>query len=185
MLSFSVYAQKEDNYGFDEGCLTTVDIGTGIALGRNSDQDMSLYISHIKDFTDNLYLGLGVGINQRQKYKTTLLPLYFDIRYYMLDKRFSPFIALKLGTFVYLSAKNTDNKQSYSIEKNNSKGFHFFFSPSVGTKWRLSETFGLHLSLSDEQYLMRIYDSKYKKYTNRLVGNLAFSVGCYFQINGF
>jgi hypothetical protein len=177
-------AQSTGKYGFDDGCFSTVDFAAGPSLGDYGDKSQSICITHNTPVADNLFIDLGLGINRHQRYKATLLPLFAGVSYYFLDKPFSPFISMKIGTYIYLSTSNVDTKQKYSIQKSDDS-HHFFFAPSLGAKLRLTNSFGIQAFVSDEQYIMYIYNPSKKNYHNHLVGSLSFSLGIYFQIKGF
>jgi hypothetical protein len=183
LVPLTSYAQKFP-YGFEEGCVNFVDVGTGPGTGKYGDRSFTVYYSHEKLLSDNLLLGVGIGWNHHDKYDATTLPLYLNLRYFFVDKPFSPFVNMKLGGFGILSKKNADTNQKYSLSKK-SNDFNLFFSPSAGIKWRFAENFGVQATISYDSYLLNVYDEKTKDYKNKLVGNIAFSLGFYFQIEGF
>lgn len=188
MFITSAFCQKTDGYGFEDGCLTVVDAGVGASICHYGDKARSVYISHITPFADSFFLGVGFGFHHLQEYQTTSLPLYLEARYYFVDKPFSPFVDLKAGTYFYLSTDRVNTDQEYSIakgKKKEAKDCPLFFSPSIGAKWRIADSFGLQATLSDAEYMMCVYNENAKKYSNRFVGSLTFSLGIYFQIAGF
>ena len=77
-----------------------VDIGTGFSVNGEQNNIFSFHTSHGYQFNPYLYLGGGVGFNFYTYPNVTevWLPIFVDFRVNFLNKRFTPYFDLKIGT---------------------------------------------------------------------------------------
>jgi hypothetical protein len=181
-LSLSASAQYHEVHGFEEGCVNFMDYSYGSSVGDYADRNVSFIWSHEKVLDEHWLFGVGTGVSLRRDYRTTNLPLFCSGRYLFIDRQFSPFINLKAGTYFALSQRNNDTDVKYSTEKTDAR---IYISPSIGAKWQFSQWIGVSASVSDEMYLMKVYNNGNSQYSNRIIGNLTINMGLVFQINGF
>lgn len=87
-------------------------------------------------FNEHWSLGLGVGI---ESFSVPLAPVFIEGRYYLLKKRFTPFIALQGGYGVPL-----ENYIGNDGKRINRGGV--MFNPMVGIKHQVSKNIGLTFS---------------------------------------
>ena len=89
------------------------------------------------------------------KYQISV-PVYLSTHYFYLDKRFSPYVNLRLGGFAMFNAKNVGTNEKYSISKEK-QGFSLFVSPCIGVKFHFSNDIGIIASVLDDNYLIKAY----------------------------
>lgn len=93
----------------------------------------------------------GIGYSHHDKYRFSAVPVYLSTHYFYLDKRFSPYVNLRLGGFAMFNAKNVGTNEKYSISKEK-QGFSLFVSPSIGVKFHFSNDIGIIASVLDDNY---------------------------------
>ena len=104
--------------------------------------------------------------------------------YFFLDRKFSPFVNLRVGGFAMFNAKKVGTKEKYSLSKDK-QSFSLLVSPSVGVKMHITPNIGIMVSISDEAYLLNAFDTNKNDYKNKLIHDLGISVGVCFQIKGW
>ena len=76
--------------------------------------------------------------------------------YFFLDRKFSPFVNLRVGGFAMFNAKKVGTKEKYSLSKDK-QSFSLLVSPSVGVKMHITPNIGIMASISDEAYLLNAF----------------------------
>ena len=147
-------------------------------------QGVSANYLHEKFINERLSIGAGIGYNRHEEYKFSAIPVYLSSHYFFLDKRFSPFVNLRVGGFALFNMKNVGTNEKYSLSKEK-QGFSLFMSPSVGVKMHITPSLGIMASISDEAYLVKAFDVNKNDYISRLIHNMGINVGVCFQIKGW
>lgn len=174
----------QTSLGYKDGCLNIIDLGTGPGIGQYGDKCIFTDYTHESVVNEHFTFGIGIGYNNHVKYKLTTLPIFLSARYFFLDSQFSPFVNLKFGGFGILRKKNVNTNEIYSLSTKNLP-FNLFISPAVGIKLHITHKFGVMTSISDDMYLLKAYDVDKSNYTNKLISNLNFNIGVFFQIDGW
>ena len=118
-----------------------VDAGYSIGIGDYDFGRVEINTSHGYQFNPYFFLGAGTGVHFMSSYKTegmdvaldqresqVDIPVFANIRCNILDKKLSPFIDVKGGTFV------TNNGGLY-------------VSASIGCRYTINESYAVNLSL--------------------------------------
>lgn len=177
-------AMAQVSFNSKEGCLNVVDITLGQALGKYGDRCVSASYLHEQFINEQFSIGGGIGYNHHKEYEFSAIPVYLSTHYFFLDKRFSPFVNLRIGAFGLIGEKNVDTNLKYSISKKQSD-FNLFISPSLGVKIHITPNIGVLASISDDAYLVKAFDTNRSDYRNKLIHSLGMNVGMCFQIRGW
>ena len=180
----AITGQAQTSFDPDEGCLNVIDISYAQGIGEYGDEGVSANYLHEKFINECLSIGAGIGYNHHEKYKFSAIPIYLSTHYFFLDRKFSPFVNLRVGGFAMFNAKKVGTKEKYSLSKDK-QSFSLFVSPSVGVKMHITPNIGIMASISDEAYLLNAFDTNKNDYKNKLIHNLGISVGVCFQIKGW
>lgn len=178
------FAKAQTSFDPEEGCLNVVDVSYSQGIGEYGDGGIAANYLHEKFSNDRFSIGPGIGYCYHQKYKFSALPIYISTHYFFLDRRFSPFVNLRVGGFALFNAKNVGSNEKYSLSKEK-QGFSLFVSPSVGVKMHITPNIGIMASISDEAYLVKAFDTQRNDYKNKLIHDLGISIGVCFQIKGW
>ena len=128
--------------GFQSRCYRGhVDAGYSFGIGDYNFGRFEVNTSHGYQFNPYFFLGAGTGVHFMSSYKTggmeialderdskVDIPVFANIRCNILDKKFSPFVDVKGGTFV------TNNGGLY-------------LSAAIGCRYTINESYALNLSL--------------------------------------
>ena len=106
--------QAQTTFDADGGCLNVVDFTFGKALGNYGDRCISANYIHERFINEQFCIGLGIGYSHHKEYKFSAIPVYLSTHYFFLDKRFSPFVNLRVGGFALFNAKNVGTNEKYS-----------------------------------------------------------------------
>ena len=155
----AITGQAQTSFDPDEGCLNVIDISYAQGIGEYGDEGVSANYLHEKFINECLSIGAGIGYNHHEKYKFSAIPIYLSTHYFFLDRKFSPFVNLRVGGFAMFNAKK------------------------VGTN--ITPNIGIMASISDEAYLLNAFDTNKNDYKNKLIHDLGISVGVCFQIKGW
>ena len=168
----------------DEGCLNVIDVSYAQGLGEYGDGGISANYLHEQFINERFCIGAGVGYSHHEKYEFSAIPIYISTHYFFLDRKFSPFVNLRIGGFAMFNKKNvgTNEKFSLSAEK---QSFSLFISPSIGVKMHITPNIGIMASISDEVYLVKAFDTQRNDYKSKMIHGLGISVGLCFQIKGW
>ena len=180
----AITGQAQTSFDPDEGCLNVIDISYAQGIGEYGDEGVSANYLHEKFINECLSIGAGIGYNHHEKYKFSAIPIYLSTHYFFLDRKFSPFVNLRVGGFALFNAKNVGSNEKYSLSKEK-QGFSLFMSPSVGVKVHITPSLGIMASISDEAYLVKAFDVNKNDYKSKLIHDLGISVGLFFQIKGW
>ena len=156
----AVAGQGQSSFDVEEGCLNVIDVT--LAQG----------------------VGPGIGYSHHNNYNFSAIPVFLSTHYFFLDKRFSPFVNLRVGLFALFNAKNVGTNEKYSISKEK-QGLSLFMSPSVGVKMHITPNIGIMASICDDAYLVDAFDTNKNDYRNKLINSLGINVGIFFQIKGW
>ena len=174
----------QTSFDTGDGCLNVIDISYAQGIGEYGDGGLSANYLHEKFINERFSIGAGIGYNHHEKYKFSAIPVYLSTHYFFLDRRFSPFVNLRVGGFALFNAKNVGTNEKYSISKEK-QGFSLFMSPSVGIKMHITPSLGIMASISDEAYLAKAFDVNKNDYKSRLIHSMGINVGVCFQIKGW
>ena len=180
----AITGQAQTSFDPDEGCLNVIDISYAQGIGEYGDEGVSTNYLHEKFINECLSIGAGIGYNHHEKYKFSAIPIYLSTHYFFLDRKFSPFVNLRVGGFAMFNAKKVGTDEKYSLSKDK-QSFSLFVSPSVGVKMHITPNIGIMASISDEAYLLNAFDTNKNDYKNKLIHDLGISVGVCFQIKGW
>ena len=180
----AITGQAQTSFDPDEGCLNVIDISYAQGIGEYGDEGVSANYLHEKFINECLSIGAGIGYNHHEKYKFSAIPIYLSTHYFFLDRKFSPFVNLRVGGFAMFNAKKVGTKEKYSLSKDK-QSFSLLVSPSVGVKMHITPNIGIMASISDEAYLLNAFDTNKNDYKNKLIHDLGISVGVCFQIKGW
>ena len=161
----AITGQAQTSFDPDEGCLNVIDISYAQGIGEYGDEGVSANYLHEKFINECLSIGAGIGYNHHEKYKFSAIPIYLSTHYFFLDRKFSPFVNLRVGGFAMFNAKKVGT--------------------NVGVKMHITPNIGIMASVSDEAYLLNAFDTNKNDYKNKLVHDLGISVGVCFQIKGW
>ena len=145
--------QAQTSFDLGEGCLNVIDVSYARGIGKYGDGGISANYLHEKFINERFSIGAGIGYSQYKNYKFSAIPIYLSTHYFFLDKRFSPFVNLRIGGFAMFNKDNVGTNEKYSLSKEK-QGFSLFMSPSVGVKIHIIPNIGIMASISDEAYLV-------------------------------
>ena len=180
----AITGQAQTSFDPDEGCLNVIDISYAQGIGEYGDEGVSANYLHEKFINERLSIGAGIGYNHHEKYKFSAIPIYLSTHYFFLDRKFSPFVNLRVGGFAMFNAKKVGTDEKYSLSKDK-QSFSLFVSPSVGVKMHITPNIGIMASISDEAYLLNAFDTSRNDYRSKLIHSWGISVGICFQIKGW
>ena len=184
LLLFAQSMKAQTTFDSGEGCLNVIDGSFGQKLGEYGDKCFSVNYLHEKFINDQFSIGVGVGYSHHDKYDFSAVPLFLSTHYFFLDKRFSPFVNLRAGTFFKFGAERVDTNEKYSIS-GKKQNFNLYVSPSFGLKAHIMPNIGIMASISDEAYLLKAFDTPKNDYKTKLVHSLGINIGVCFQISGW
>ena len=180
----AVAGQGQSSFDVEEGCLNVIDVTLAQGVGEYGDKCISANYLHEKFINERFSIGPGIGYSHHNNYNFSAIPVFLSTHYFFLDKRFSPFVNLRVGLFALFNAKNVGTNEKYSISKEK-QGLSLFMSPSVGVKMHITPNIGIMASISDEAYLVNAFDTNRNDYKSRLIHSMGINVGVCFQIKGW
>jgi hypothetical protein len=180
----AVAGQGQSSFDVEEGCLNVIDVTLAQGVGEYGDKCISANYLHEKFINERFSIGPGMGYCHHNKYNFSVIPVFLSTHYFFLDKRFSPFVNLRVGLFALFNAKNVGTNEKYSISKEK-QGLSLFMSPSVGVKMHITPNIGIMASICDDAYLVDAFDTNKNDYRNKLINSLGINVGIFFQIKGW
>ena len=176
--------QAQSTFDTGDGCLNVIDVSYAQGIGEYGDEGVSANYLHEKFINERLSIGAGIGYNHHEKYKFSAIPIYLSTHYFFLDRKFSPFVNLRVGGFAMFNAKKVGTNEKYSLSKDR-QSFSLFVSPSVGVKMHITPNIGIMASINDEAYLVNAFDTSRNDYRSKLIHSWGISVGICFQIKGW
>ena len=177
-------ARAQASFDAGEGCLNVVEVSYAQGIGEYGDGGISANYLHEKFINERFGIGAGIGYNRHEKYKFSAIPIYFSTHYFFLDRRFSPFVNLRVGGFAMFNAKKVGTNEKYSLSKDR-QSFSLFVSPSVGVKMHITPNIGIMASINDEAFLVNAFDTQKNDYKSKLIHCFGINVGFCFQIKGW
>ena len=184
MLSLATFGMAQTSFEPEEGCLNVINVSYAQGVGEYGDGGISANYLHEKFINERFSIGAGIGYNHHEKYKFSAIPIYISTHYFFLDRKFSPFVNLRIGGFAMFNKDNVGTNEKYSLSKEK-QGFSLFMSPSVGVKVHITPSLGIMASISDEAYLVKAFDVNKNDYKSRLIHSMGINVGVCFQIKGW
>ena len=179
-----VSGQAQTSFDTGDGCLNVIDISYAQGIGEYGDGGLSANYLHEKFVNERFSIGAGIGYSYHKNYKFSAIPIYLSTHYFFLDKRFSPFVNLRIGGFAMFNKDNVGTNEKYSLSKEK-QGFSLFMSPSVGVKMHITPNIGIMASICDDAYLVDAFDTNKNDYRNKLINSLGINIGIFFQIKGW
>ena len=180
----AVAGQGQSSFDVEEGCLNVIDVTLAQGVGEYGDKCISANYLHEKFINERFSIGPGIGYSHHNNYNFSAIPVFLSTHYFFLDKRFSPFVNLRVGLFALFNAKNVGTNEKYSISKEK-QGLSLFMSPSIGVKMHITPNIGIMASICDDAYLVDAFDTNKNDYRNKLINSLGINIGIFFQIKGW
>ena len=184
LLSETTFGMAQTTFDPGEGCLNVIDVSYAQGVGEYGDKCISANYLHEKFINERFSIGPGIGYSHHNNYNFSAIPVFLSTHYFFLDKRFSPFVNLRVGLFALFNAKNVGTNEKYSLSKEK-QGFSLFMSPSIGVKMHITPNIGIMASICDDAYLIKAFDTNKNDYRNKLINSLGISVSVFFQIKGW
>ena len=184
LLSGVTIGMAQTSFDLGEGCLNVIDVTLAQGLGNYGDGGVSANYLHETFINERFSIGGGIGYSHHSNYNFSAIPVFLSTHYFFLDKRFSPFVNLRIGGFAMFNKDNVGTNEKYSLSKEK-QGFSLFMSPSVGVKVHITPSLGIMASISDEAYLVKAFDVNKNDYKSRLIHSMGINVGVCFQIKGW
>ena len=184
LFTATEYLVAQTSFDPGDGCLNVIDMNSAKGVGEYCDNSFSVNYLHEQFINEQFSIGAGIGYSYHEKYKFSAIPVYLSSHYFFLDKRFSPFVNLRVGGFALFNMKNVGTNEKYSLSKEK-QGFSLFMSPSVGVKMHITPSLGIMASINDDVYHVNAFDTQKNDYTSKLIHGLGINVGFCFQIKGW
>ena len=186
LLVMPLLSMAQNAFDANGGCLNVVDFTVGQPMGSYGDWCYSVTYQHEVFVNERFTIGAGVGYNYHDKFKYSAIPLFISSHYFFVDKRFSPFVNLKMGAYGMFGKKYVGTFEKYSLaDKDHDQAFNLYFSSGVGIKVHLTSNIGVIASVTDEAYLVKTFDVSRKDYRSKLSHSLGLNIGICFQIKGW
>ena len=183
-LSLATFGMAQTSFDPEEGCLNVIDVTLSQGVGEYGDKCISANYLHEKFINERFSIGPGIGYSHHNNYNFSAIPVFLSTHYFFLDRRFSPFVNLRVGGIALFNAKNVGTNEKYSISEE-MEGFSLFMSPSVGVKMHITPNIGIMASICDDAYLVDAFDTNKNDYRNKLINSLGINIGIFFQIKGW
>ena len=184
LLFTASFAEAQTSFDPQGGCLNVVDFSFGQKLGKYGDNCITTSYLHEVFINERFAIGGGIGYSHHEKYSFSAIPVFLSAHYFFLDKRFSPFVNLRVGGFGSFGEKNVNTNQKYSLS-GKKPDFNLFVSPGIGVKVHITPHIGILASINDDAYLVNAYDTNKNDYRSKLIHDLGISIGVCFQIRGW
>ena len=186
LLVMPFLLKAQNTFDANGGCLNVVDFTVGQPMGSYGDRSYSVTYQHEVFVNEKFTIGAGVGYNYHDKFKYSAIPFFISSHYFFVDKRFSPFVNLKMGAYGMFGKKYVGTFEKYSLaDKDHDQAFNLYFSSGVGIKVHLTSNIGVIASVTDEAYLVKTFDVSRKDYRSKLSHSLGLNIGICFQIKGW
>ena len=180
----AVAGQGQSSFDVEEGCLNVIDVTLAQGVGEYGDKCISANYLHEKFINERFSIGPGIGYSHHNNYNFSAIPVFLSTHYFFLDKRFSPFVNLRVGGFALFNAKNVGTNEKYSISEDH-QNIGLYISPSIGVKVHITPNIGVLASICDEAYLVNAFDTSRNDYRSKLIHSLGVNIGVCFQIKGW
>ena len=171
LLVMPLLSKAQNTFDTNGGCLNVVDFTLGLPMGSSVRADGQ------KSFPSPI---------SRMEPQYSAIPFFISSHYFFVDRRFSPFVNLKIGAYGMFGKKNVGTFEKYSLaDKDHDQAFNFYFSPGIGIKAHITPNVGVIASVTDEAYLIKAFDVSHKDYRSKLSHSLGLNIGICFQIKGW
>ena len=186
LLQMPFLSKAQNTFEANGGCLNVVDFTIGQPMGGYGDRCYSVTYQHEVFVNERFTIGAGIGYSYHDKFKYSAIPFFISSHYFFVDKRFSPFVNLKMGAYGMFGKKNVGTFEKYSLaDKEHDQAFNLYFSPCIGVKAHIAPNVGVIASVSDEAYLVKGFDVCHKEYRSKLSHSIGLNIGICFQIKGW
>ena len=98
MLSAATFGTAQTSFDPGDGCLNVIDVSYAQGIGEYGDEGVSANYLHEKFINERFSIGAGIGYSQHKNYKFSAIPIYLSTHYFFLDRKFSPFVNLRVGS---------------------------------------------------------------------------------------
>lgn len=186
LLNNLFLSKAQNTFDANGGCLNVVDFTVGQPMGSYGDRSYSMTYRNEVFVNEKFTIGAGVGYSYHDKFKYSAIPFFISSHYFFIDKRFSPYVNLKMGACGMFGKKYVGTFEKYSLaDKDHDQAFNLYFSPGAGIKAHITPNVGVIASVTDEAYLVKAFDVSHKDYRSKLSHSLGLNIGICFQINGW
>ena len=180
----ATFSMSQISFDPGYGCLNVIDISSSQGLGDYGDKCISANYLHEVFINEQFAIGGGIGYSHHDKYNFSAIPVFISTHYFFLDKRFSPFINLRVGGYRMYGKKNVDTRQKFSISSKK-PDFNLYVSPVIGVKLHITPDIGIMASISDGICLVNAFDAQKNDYRNKFIHDWGINIGICFQIRGW
>ena len=97
LLSVATFGKAQTSFDPEEGCLNVVEVSYAKGVGEYGDGGLSANYLHEKFINERFSIGPGIGYSHHSNYNFSAIPVFLSAHYFFLDKRFSPFVNLRIG----------------------------------------------------------------------------------------
>lgn len=120
ILLSAAMVSAQNSHAFEKGYRGNVSLTGNIGVSRGfTNNAVELTTSHGYSFGDGMYMGGGIGLNVGMS-DYMAFPVYFDMKYNILDWKLSPYVDCRAGFVVWGDAE----------------GLSFMASPGIGFDYR-------------------------------------------------
>ena len=96
----ATFGTAQTSFDPGDGCLNVIDVSYAQGIGEYGDEGVSANYLHEKFINERFSIGAGIGYSQHKNYKFSAIPIYLSTHYFFLDRKFSPFVNLRVGPSV-------------------------------------------------------------------------------------
>lgn len=152
-----------DNPRDRKGYRGFVEIGGVAGTGDYGDGVFALQTSHGYQFSPHFFLGGGLGIDYHFDWETVFVPIFADLRVYFMDNWITPLLGMKIGYSPF-------------------DGSGFYFNPSVGASFAVTNRSAVYLTLGYNLQKSEIYFwNSYLSFTEKAtIGGISIKLGVEF-----
>ncbi len=141
--------------------------------------DETSRVLHVKNgisFTNHFYATIGLGIERY--YSAQYMPIFFDFRYNVLNRKTTPFVSVSSGYLQPLVSNSYYSNNKGGFTGGAKIGVSHFFSEHVG----LETSLGYRYSKVERQDIYYAWDLIYNPYTTEYnMNRFELSVGLIFK----
>lgn len=120
LLLATLVTSAQNNRAFEKGYRGNVSLTGNVGINKGFiNNGIELTTSHGYNFGDGMYMGGGVGLNISMN-EYVDVPVFFDMKYNILDWKISPYMDCRLGAVIMADADT----------------FAFMVSPGVGFDYK-------------------------------------------------
>lgn len=98
VLFATMGVSAQGSKAFDKGYRGSVNAGGDISVTKDwPNTSIEFTTSHGYSFGDGMYIGAGIGLNLEMSGNDVGIPVFFDVKYNILDWKLSPYIDCRMG----------------------------------------------------------------------------------------